>query len=206
MPDPSGLEPSLPGLNWEVLAARWRLRRLTERELEEFAVQALLRDYDGPALRELAWHQDSWDDIDALVPRALKEVGLEAPDTLEAAICASREVAQRIESGEEPLWSGAVDLLLIFQAFDIIERQLLFPHFDYWGLEYFLETAWSDDERDGVEPEMRAIVRQLLAPPKLPAVSDLSPALGGTRSAAEYEASADDQAPILSDGEESLDD
>jgi hypothetical protein len=168
VPEPSGLEPSLPDLNWELTAARWRLRRLAEGEIEDFAVQALLRGYDGQALRELAWHQDSWDDIDALVPRALKEVGLEAPDNFEAATRASRDVAQRIESGEEPLWSGAVDILLIFQAFDLFERQLLFPHFDYWGLEYFVESAWSDDERARLEPELRAIVRQLLAPPPFP--------------------------------------
>jgi hypothetical protein len=164
VPDRSGLEPSLPGLNWKVLAARWRLRRLTERELEEFAVQALLRGYDGPALRELAWHQDSWNEIDALVPRALKEVGLEAPGNLEAATCASRDVAQRIASGEEPLWSGAAEILDIFKVFDMVERQFVYPHFDYWGLDDLVEAAWSDDERARLEPEVRAIVSQLLAP------------------------------------------
>jgi hypothetical protein len=170
VPEPSGLQS--PDRSWDLVAARWRLRRLREREIEDFAVQALLAGYDGPALRELAWPHDSWDDIDALVPQALKEVGLEAPGTFEAATRASLDVAQRIESDEVPPWSGAVDILSIFRVFDIVERQFLFPHFDYWGLDDLLESAWSDDERARLEPELRAIVRQLLAPPQLPAVND----------------------------------
>ena len=58
MTEPSGLEPALPGVDFTLAIARWRLGILDLHVAEALALEALIAGYDGPALRELASHYE----------------------------------------------------------------------------------------------------------------------------------------------------
>lgn len=182
MADPSGLEPTLTDWDLTLLAARWRLQRLTEIDTENFAIQALLKGYDSPTLRELAWHQESWDDINRLFGLALGELGVPLPTVYEATFRVAREIAARIQAGGEPLWSGATEIrrLYFLASFEAREAAILPADFAYYALDDLLDYAWSEELRAELAPEVNEIVLSLLAPlPATPVPSEFSPTLGG---------------------------
>lgn len=87
--------------------ALWRLNKLPVQALEELAVTALTQDYDGPALRELAWPQASWGDVGDLFARALSEMGRPPIDRAGAIACLIRHHAAEIVAGRVPPFEGA---------------------------------------------------------------------------------------------------
>jgi hypothetical protein len=184
MADPSGLEPALTEWDVALLAAQWRLGRLTAIDTENFAVQALLKGYDGRALRELAWSQESWDELNRQFELALGELGVPVPTVYEATFRVAREIAARIQAGGESLWSGAYEIRRLYFLASMApgDAAILPADFDYYGLDDLLDYAWSEERRAQLAPEVNEIVLSLLAPqPAQPVPSEFSPALGGAR-------------------------
>jgi hypothetical protein len=99
------------------LAARWTLGRLQGAEIPEIATQALMEDYDGPALRELAGAVNpDLRDSAHIFEAALEELQAPTMTVKEAAYLLAREVSEKIINqkltpyeGAKTIWSQFAD-------------------------------------------------------------------------------------------------
>lgn len=182
--EPSGLEPALPAWDVALIAARWRMGKLELAELEDFAVQALMRGNEGPALGELAWRHESWREIEGLFERALAEIGAPVPTPLEALRVVRRDLARRTLSGEMELESGAFWIVRLDCAAHYSGNTD--PDFDWDHLDRLLgELDYPTGDVAQLEAELKSILWNVANGPVLGAEkppSGLAPALGGDRS------------------------
>lgn len=97
---------------YELTVARYRLGILPSEDVAAFAVEALLRDLDGPALRELAaMTAPAWAAIGTAFERAADEVGCGDIDVPAAATILARQIALEFTRGELSVQSANQRLL-----------------------------------------------------------------------------------------------
>jgi hypothetical protein len=188
---PGDFAPTLLDDAWfQAVIDRWWIGAATFAELEELATVALTRDFDGPALRELAWRHDSWLEVDPLVERAIAELGLAKPTQAEAIPRRLGAVAAEWAAGRLGLLPAAreanrICIPIRFEA----GREAFPPGFDPWTLDDLLDW-WADPEYGPspgeVERQLEDLLTALLggtaaAKPERPDAppDGLAPTLGG---------------------------
>jgi hypothetical protein len=187
-PDDAGLAPSLPSWDVDEIVARWVLDQLSLPAMSDFAVQAMLRGHDGPALRELAWSQSSWNEAYPLCYRALAEVGLPIPTVDQATHVLARQLAQEALDGRRPLVEAARAIARLYYVAHLEGKDLIRPEFNWWDLDLLLDDwTYSPYEDDRFHTSIRSLLGPLAAAelPETHADDSLAPTLGGTRAAPE---------------------
>jgi hypothetical protein len=195
MTEPSGLEPSLSGIDFTLAIARWRLGILDLHVAEALALEALIAGYDGPALRELAGEHESWRDTNDVFERAVAELGMQVPSEEEALVTLIRAIACDVLNGSVPLLEGARDIETIYEALSVYPDAGTAVGAAYGYPEFVADAGmigsllWElrdmPGEREGLEGGMRQLMHKLSGAPQQP--EGLAPALGGTRAEAPSE-------------------
>ena len=114
--------------------SRWLTERLAMSQVEDMAVQWLEAGFDGPCLRELAWHHDSRDEVDQLIHGAMAELGRRVMTVDEARYWWATEVAAQIVDGSLDPYEGANNIYWECWA-GIIPRPDDIQRFYYLALE-----------------------------------------------------------------------
>ena len=183
MSEPTGLEPAKLDLDFGITAARWRAGHLSFREVEDFATLALMRDFDGPALRELAWRHDSWQEIDPLFIQALGEMEMAVPSESEAIVLVAEAIAQDIQTGHKGMLEAAREIVRLYYPLLYDTEPFDREQFDPGHLDLLLDDwEYQVEQRPEIENQIATLLSRLLESPQQirpREQADLAPALGG---------------------------
>jgi hypothetical protein len=135
---------------------QWRLGKLRPEQVDAQAVEWLEAGYDGPNLRELAWHHDSFVVMDTLLIAALGEMGHAMITEDQARMrCACRLATQMVEGALDP-YEGAERIY--WECWEADHEDV--PE----EIEHFYRLTISADLDEHAEfvpsPELKATIRE----------------------------------------------
>jgi hypothetical protein len=120
----------------ELVAARWAAGDIRPEQTPGMAADMLESGLDTPSMRRLAGEMlvGCRADVEELVVKMLKELGVEVPDSeVEAKMLSTRQIAREVIAGMRNPWKTAAELERIW-------------HYEIWHHKYLCDIAQLVDE------------------------------------------------------------
>lgn len=130
----------------ELFAARWAAGDIRPEQTPGIAADMLESGLDTPSMRRLAGEMRAGcrADVEELVDKMLKELGVKVPDSeVEAKMLSTRQIARKVIDGMQNPWKAVSELKRIWG-------------YDIWHHKYLCDIAQLVDEVDWDPPHGRA--------------------------------------------------
>jgi hypothetical protein len=130
----------------ELVAARWAAGDILPEQTPGIAADMLESGLDTPSMRRLAGEMcvGCRADVEELVTKMLKELGVKVPDSeVEAKMLSTRQIAREVIAGMRNPWKAALELERIWQ-------------YEIWDHKYLCDIANLADEVDWDPPNGRS--------------------------------------------------